>query len=223
MSESRFAVDAVLFDLDGTLVDSLPDIALSANRMLTELGRPSRDIAEIRRFVGKGIPHLVMRCMTEGAQASEQEIDAAIAVFRHHYAGINGQHTVVYPTVTDTLTQMRALGFKLACVTNKAEAFTLPLLEKLDLARHFDAVVSGDTLPVKKPDPAMLEHACTLLGSPRALMIGDSANDALAARAAGLPVLLVSYGYSEGAPVDTIECDGLLSSASDALARIQRA
>lgn len=223
MSDSRFAVDAVLFDLDGTLVDSLPDIALSANRMLAELGRPSRDIDEIRRFVGKGIPHLVTRCMTDGAGASEDEINAAIAVFRRHYAGINGQRAVVYPTVIDTLTQMRAMGFNLGCVTNKAEAFTLPLLEKLDLARHFDVVVSGDTLPFKKPDPAMLQHACRVLGSPRALMIGDSANDAVAARAAGLPVLLVSYGYSEGVPVDTIECDGLLSNASDALARIQRA
>lgn len=223
MSEAKFAVEAVLFDLDGTLVDSLPDIALSANRMLAELGRPQRDTAEIRRFVGKGIPNLVTRCMTEGAQADEVEIEAAIAAFRRHYAGINGQCAVVYPTVQDTLTQMRAMGLKLACVTNKAEAFTLPLLEQLDLARHFEAVVSGDTLAVKKPDPAVLQHACTLLGTQRALMIGDSANDAVAARAAGLPVLLVTYGYSEGVPVDTIECDGLLSTASDALARIQRA
>lgn len=223
MSAGKFAVEAVLFDLDGTLVDSLPDIALSANRMLAELGRPQRDEAEIRRFVGKGIPNLVTRCMTEGAQADEAEIEAAITVFRRHYAGINGQRAIVYPTVHDTLTQMRAMGLKLACVTNKAEAFTLPLLDKLDLARHFDAVVSGDTLPVKKPDPAVLHHACALLGTQRALMVGDSANDAVAARGAGLPVLLVTYGYSEGVPVDTIECDGLLSNASDALARIQRA
>src|SRR5690606_18878462 len=88
MSKGRLSVEAVLFDLDGTLVDSLPDIALSANRMLAELGRPRRDVAEIRRFVGKGIPNLVMRCMTEGAQADEAEIKAAIAVFRRHYAVI---------------------------------------------------------------------------------------------------------------------------------------
>lgn len=223
MSTAKFAVEAVMFDLDGTLVDSLPDIALSANRMLAEMGRPQRDMAEIRRFVGKGIPNLVTRCMTEDAQAGEAEIEAAIAVFRRHYAGINGQHAEVYPTVRVTLAQMRAMGLKLACVTNKAEAFTLPLLDKLELTHHFDAVVSGDTLPVKKPDPAVMHHTCTLLGTRRALMIGDSANDALAARAAGLPVLLVTYGYSEGVPVDTIECDGLLSTASDALARIQRA
>ena len=98
-------------------------------------------------------------------------------------------------------------------VTNKAEAFTLPLLATMGLAEHFEVVVSGDTLPVRKPDPAVLHHACALLGVQphEALMVGDSANDALAARAAGMPVMLVSYGYSEGLAVDTLECDGLLS------------
>ena len=120
------------------------------------------------------------------------------------------------------LEALRARQCKLAVVTNKAGDFTLPLLERMGIAGHFEAVVSGDTLPVKKPDPAMLFHACELLGVPagEALMIGDSANDALAARAAGMPVLLVTYGYSEGMPVDTIECDGLLSSALQVLDRI---
>lgn len=222
MRAKKFAVEAVLFDLDGTLVDSLPDIALAANLMLAELGRPQRDTDEIRRFVGKGIPNLVTRCMTDGAQASDAEIAAAIVVFRRHYAVVNGEQAVVYPTVVDTLVGMRALGLRLACVTNKAEAFTLPLLDRLGLSRYFDAVVSGDTLSVKKPDPAVLKHACELLKARHALMVGDSANDALAARAAGLPVLLVNYGYSEGVPVDTIECDGLLSTAAEALTRIQR-
>jgi phosphoglycolate phosphatase len=127
--------------------------------------------------------------------------------------------------VVDTLQAMRAHGLRLAVVTNKAEAFTLPLLERVGIAHHFDAVVSGDTLAVKKPDPAVLFHACGLLGvaADEALMIGDSANDALAARGAGMPVLLVTYGYSEGVPVDTIECDGLLSNALQALDRIAAA
>ena len=215
----RFPVRAVLFDLDGTLLDTIADLAEGANRMLAELGRPPRPLAEIHSFVGKGIPHLVRRCMTEDAHATEAQIEHATLVFRRHYAEVNGVHSTVYPGVIETLDAMRALDLRLACVTNKAEAFTLPLLERMGLDRYFGAVVSGDTLPVKKPDPATLHHACALLGvdSARALMIGDSANDALAARAAGMPVLLVTYGYSEGMAVDTIECDGLLSSTTGAL------
>lgn len=222
MSAGRFDVEAVLFDLDGTLIDTVDDIALAANRTLAELGRPVREVAQIRTFVGKGIPNLVTRCMTEGATASQDQIAAAVAVFLRHYADVNGVHATVYPTVRETLAALRQMGIKLACVTNKAEAYTLPLLERVGLADFFEVVVSGDTLPVKKPDPAMLHHACEALGVRRALMVGDSANDALAARAAGMPVLLVTYGYSEGVPVDTIECDGLLSNASEALDRIQR-
>ena len=223
MNAARFAVRAVLFDLDGTLLDTIEDLAEASNRMLEELGRPRRPLAQIHSFVGKGIPNLVRRCMTEDARASEAEIEQAVASFRRHYAQVNGQNTRIYPGVLDTLDAMRALNLQLACVTNKAEAFTLPLLERMGLMPYFGAVVSGDTLPVKKPDPAVLHHACDLLGvaSRHALMIGDSANDAQAARAAGMPVLLVTYGYSEGMPVDTIECDGLLSIATGALVRIE--
>jgi phosphoglycolate phosphatase len=160
--------------------------------------------------------------MTENSAASEGEIEHALASFRRHYAAVNGVHSRIYPGVIEALDAMLAMDLRLACVTNKAAAFTEPLLAHMGLARYFGAVVSGDTLAVKKPDPAVLHHACALLGvdSTRALMIGDSANDALAARAAGMPVLLVTYGYSEGMPVDTIECDGLLSSATGALGRI---
>lgn len=219
---THFPARAVLFDLDGTLLDTIGDLAEAAKRMLAELGRPQRPLEEIHSFVGKGLPNLVRRCLTENAEASEAEIDAAIPVFRRHYTVVNGLGTRAYPGVVETLEAMAARGFRLAVVTNKAGDFTLPLLERMDIARYFQAVVSGDTLPVKKPDPAMLVHACKLLGvSPReAVMIGDSANDALAARAAGMPVLLVSYGYSEGMPVDTIECDGLLSDALQALDHI---
>lgn len=222
MSDQAFTVDAVLFDLDGTLVDSLPDIAESANRMLAELGRPLRDVSQIRCFVGKGIPNLVQRCLAEGSDATAEEVAAAIEVFHRHYARVNGQCSSLYPDVVDALLALRGKGLKLACATNKAEAFTRPLLERMGIAPYFDAVVSGDTLAVKKPDPAMFVHACALLGVTRALVVGDSANDAIAARAAGLPVLLVTYGYSEGVPVDTLECDGLLSTTRDVLDRIVR-
>jgi len=215
----RFAPRAVLFDLDGTLLDTIADLAEAANRMLSELGRPLRPQDEIHRFVGKGIPNLVQRCLTEGSAASEAEIAAALPVFRRHYTVVNGIHARLYPGVDDTLRAMRGRGLRLAVVTNKAEAFTLPLLARTGIAGYFDTVVSGDTLAVKKPDPAVLHLACTRLGvsAGQALMIGDSANDALAAQGAGMPVLLVTYGYSEGMPVDTIECDGLLSSALQAL------
>lgn len=225
MSLARFPVRAVLFDLDGTLLDTIHDLADAANLMLAELGRPERPLAQIHSFVGKGIPNLVRRCMTEDAEAGEDEIERAVAVFRRHYTLVNGRSTRIYPGIVETLEAMRGMNLRLACVTNKAGDFTLPLLERTGLMPFFGAVVSGDTLAVKKPDPAVLHHACELLGvaAPHALMIGDSANDALAARAAGMPVLLVTYGYSEGMPVDTIECDGLLSDATGALARIEAA
>ena len=223
MSGVRYPAEAVLFDLDGTLLDTIADLAEGANRMLAELGRPLRTLDEVHSFVGKGIPNLVRRCLTENTQATEAEIDAALPVFRRHYAEVNGRATRIYPGVLETLAALREQGRRLAVVTNKAEAFTLPLLERMGIAGHFDAVVSGDTLPVKKPDPAVLFHACRLLGvdAGRAVMIGDSANDALAARGAGMPVLLVTYGYSEGMPVDSIDCDGLLSNAREALDRLQ--
>lgn len=224
MSGRRFAPRAVLFDLDGTLLDTVGDLAEASNRMLAELSRPLRSLDEVHSFVGKGLPNLVRRCLTEGGEATEAEIERAIVVFRRHYAEVNGQTTRIYPGVTEVLEDLQQRRIKLAVVTNKAGDFTLPLLERMGLNAYFDAVVSGDTLAVKKPDPAVLHHACELLQveAGEALMIGDSQNDALAARGAGMPVLLVTYGYSEGMPVDSIECDGLLSDALHVLDHIDR-
>ncbi|MCK9259704.1 MAG: phosphoglycolate phosphatase [Azoarcus sp.] len=224
MNGPRFSPRAVLFDLDGTLLDTIGDLAEAANLMLAELSRPARSQDEIHSFVGKGLPNLVRRCMTEDMQATETEIEVAMAVFRRHYALVNGRTTQIYPGVIEVLDELRERRLKLAVVTNKAGDFTLPLLERMGLTGYFDAVVSGDTLPVKKPDPAVLLHTCELLQveAGEALMIGDSQNDALAARRAGMPVLLVSYGYSEGMPVDSIECDGLLSNALHVLDHIDR-
>jgi len=219
VSEARFPVKAVLFDLDGTLLDTIHDLAAGANRMLSELGRAERPLAEIHSFVGKGIPHLVRRCMTEGTAASEPEIEHAVSVFKRHYAEVNGQATRIYDGVLETLQTLRANGIRTACVTNKAGDFTLPLLARMGIDGYFDAVVSGDTLSVKKPDPATVRHACALMGveASEALMVGDSANDAEAAQGAGMPVVLVRYGYSEGRAVDTIPCDALLSSMTEVL------
>ena len=218
---TRYAVDALLFDLDGTLVDSIGDLALAANAMLAELGRPARSLEEVRCFVGKGIPKLVERCLADAPLAGA-DFDAALEMFQRHYTETNGRVSQAYPGVADMLAALRAQGIPMACVTNKAAAFTEPLLQLTGIASFFDAVVCGDTRDVKKPHPGMLLHACEQLGVEigHVLMIGDSANDAQSARAAGCPVLLMTWGYTEGVPVDTIECDGLLSSANALLQRV---
>ncbi|MFA9440528.1 phosphoglycolate phosphatase [Uliginosibacterium sp. sgz301328] len=214
---------AVLFDLDGTLVDSIPDLAEAVRLMLAELGEPSRSEQETRGFVGKGIPHLVRSALAAGrAPRNDDEVRRAISVFSRHYAVTNGRKTTIYPGVLSGLSALHKLGVRMGCITNKDAAFTQALLRQLGLAQYFGAVVSGDTLPQKKPEPHQLWHACEQLGVERgeALMVGDSVNDALAARNAGIRVFLVTYGYSEGVPVDTIDCDGLLSSVVELPARL---
>ncbi|MCL2161533.1 MAG: phosphoglycolate phosphatase [Betaproteobacteria bacterium] len=208
-----FKAKAVLFDLDGTLLDTLSDLTEAANLMLAELGRPSLDRARLLGFVGRGVNDLISRCLADSGEPSTVEIDTAREIFRHHYVCVNGLTTQPYPGVAELLATLAARRLKMAVVTNKSAVFTLPLLQQFDMAKYFGAVVCGDTLPVRKPDPAMILYACKLLGAKpeESLMIGDSINDSLAARAAGAPVLLVKYGYSEGMPVESIDCDGLLS------------
>lgn len=210
-----FSPQAIFFDLDGTLVDSVPDLAEAARRMLRELSEPTRSDAEVATYVGKGIPMMVERALSVGRTPVEPaRLARAVEVFMGHYEDTNGKLTRAYPGVAETLPALRARGLKLGVVTNKAEAFIGPLLDELGLGQYFDCLIGGDTLPQKKPDPEPLWHACALVGVGReaALMVGDSGNDALCARRAGIPVLLMTYGYNEGVPVDTEDCDGLLSS-----------
>ncbi|MDR2209277.1 MAG: phosphoglycolate phosphatase [Azoarcus sp.] len=211
----RFAVKAILFDLDGTLLDTVADLTEAANLTLAELEKPALSQTHVLNFVGRGVNDLVHRCLAESDEPSVSEVADAHEIFRRHYARVNGRTTRPYPGVPELLAAFAARHLKMAVVTNKSSVFALPLLEQFGLTRYFGAFVCGDTLPVKKPDPAMIHHACNLLGvkPEESLMIGDSINDSLAARAAGMPVLLVKYGYSEGMPVDTIDCDGLLDSA----------
>lgn len=215
MNVRRFeGIQAVFFDLDGTLVDSIVDLAEAGRRMLAELGEATRSDEEICKFVGKGIPVLVERCLTvDRAPVSPERLKHAIEVFMRHYGDTNGLLSAAYPGVAETLVALKARGVKMGCVTNKAEAFVAPLMKKLDLWHFMDCVVGGDTLPKKKPDPDPLWHACEQLGVAReqALMVGDSSNDALCARRAGIPVVLMTYGYNEGEAVDSVDCDGLLS------------
>ncbi len=215
-------IKAVMIDLDGTLLDTVPDLAAAANATLAEIGRPPLGIDTIKSFVGKGIPVLVKRCLTGQLYADiepdEAELDRVLPIFKRHYARTNGQETLIYPGVVEGLNSMRALGLKLGCVTNKAAAFTEPLLERVGLDGYFSVVVSGDTLPEKKPHPAQLLHICRTLGvePAEALLIGDSLNDVEAARRGGCPVVCVDYGYNEGADVRTLECDAIVSSLDEA-------
>lgn len=201
------------FDLDGTLVDSIPDLAAACHAMLAELGQPSRTDDDIHRFVGKGMAVLVERCLTWEAAPEASLLEAGIVAFRRHYADINGRASTVYPGVVDGLEAFRALGLPLGVVTNKPAAFTAPLLERMGLAAYFEVVISGDTLAFKKPRPEPLLHACALLATEPGLNlhVGDSLNDIESARAAGCPVICVPYGYNEGRPVDSADCDALVS------------
>lgn len=213
-------VKAVMIDLDGTMLDTVADLAVAVNLMLAGLGRSPLAEARVRTFVGKGIPNLVQRSLA-GALAGEPDpalFERALPLYLNCYESVNGKHTTLYPGVREGLEALRSAGFPLACVTNKSERFTLPLLRQMRLADYFAIVVAGDTLPRKKPDPLPLAHACAHFGiAPRdMLMIGDSLNDTIAARAAGCPVFCVPYGYNEGADVRGLDVDAIVETLFEA-------
>ena len=202
--KTRCAVglQAAIVDLDGTLVDTLGDFEVALNRTLAELTLPAVDRAFIERTIGKGSEHLIRSTLAAvGGDASFY--DAAWAHYLRHYRAINGDHAEVYDGVVAGLDMLRAAGLALVCVTNKPQAFAVALLERKGLAGFFAQVFGGDSFERSKPDPLPLLRAAAALGSspPRTLVIGDSANDASAAHAAGCPLVLVSYGYNHGEPV----------------------
>jgi len=166
---------SVTIDLDGTLLDTIVDLADACNAMLAELGQPPRSQDEIHSFVGKGMAVLVERCLTYGAPPDMDLLTGGINAFHRHYTRINGRSARIYPGVIEGLDALNELGLSLACVTNKPAAFTEPLLARMGLAGYFPVVVSGDTLPHKKPRPEPILHACVLMGSspPANLHIGD--------------------------------------------------
>jgi phosphoglycolate phosphatase len=211
-------VKAVLVDLDGTLLDTAPDMAAAANAMLAEQGFPPLPTAVVREFIGSGVRALVERCLAASHLPMSEK---ALESFRSHYGRLNGAAATPFPGVVEALGRLRAAGLRLACVTNKAAAFTLPLLEKSGIAGFLDATVTPDQAGRRKPDPEPFLHACRLLGTaPReSLVVGDSWNDAEGARAAGCPVLLVAYGYNEGRDVRSLDSDGVVGSFGEAAER----
>ena len=215
---------AILFDLDGTLLDSAPDLAAAANAMLAELGLPARDPAVVATYIGKGIPKLVERTLTGSLDAAADPVRfaRALPIYERYYAEESGRRSVPFPGVIEGLRALRDAGLPLACITNKAERFTLDLLRRTGLDGFFQIVVCGDTVARKKPDPEPVVTACARLGvrPTDALMIGDSANDVQAARAAGCPVWCVPYGYNEGRPVETLDCDAIVPDLAEVARRL---
>jgi phosphoglycolate phosphatase len=219
-------VKAVAIDLDGTMLDTVEDLAIAVNMMLERIGRAPLEQALVRNFVGKGIGNLVERSLV-GAMEGKPEAalyERALPIYMNCYAEVNGRHTTMYPQVREGLDALRAAGFPLACVTNKSERYTLPLLVQMQLDGYFSVVVAGDTLPKKKPDPLPLTHVSEKFGitPSELLMIGDSLNDAEAARAAGCPVFCVGYGYNEGADVRSLDVDAIVETILDAAKLITR-
>ena len=220
----RFDVDAVIVDLDGTMVDTLGDFVVALNLMLADLPAPYRnhpvDRANVSRLVGKGSEHLLSSVLSlAGGQAGDAQAVYAQAwpSYQRHYLDINGQHSMVYPGVVAGLQRLRSQGLKLACLTNKPTAFARPLLQAKGLEHFFDQSFGGDAFERKKPDPLPLLKTCQALGTlpQRTLMIGDSSNDAQAARAAGCPVLLVTYGYNHGEPIRGVDADAFVDSLAE--------
>ena len=212
-------VKAVVVDLDGTMLDTIGDLANAANATRIELGFAPLDPEFIKTFVGKGIVNLVSRTLTDGRGGLEQAaLDQGVAVFERHYALCLAETTRAYPGVEQGLRALREMGLRLGCITNKAARFTHPLLEQTGLADYFEIVLAGDTLARKKPDPLPLLHAAEFfkVQPHELLLIGDSVNDVQAAHAAGCPVFVVPYGYNEGQDIRTQNYEALIAGLDEA-------
>ena len=209
--------DAALVDLDGTMVDTLGDFVAALDLTLDELALPRIPPLQVAQLVGKGGEYLVRGALAAVGLATgrvDELFAPALARFRAHYIAVNGRHSTVYPGVEQGLQQLTRSGLKLACVTNKPTDASEALLRAKGLHGYFTLVTGGDKFERIKPDPMPLVKTCEALGTApqRTLMIGDSLNDALAARAAGCPVVLVTYGFNHGQPVRSVDADGYLDS-----------
>ncbi|WP_435979493.1 phosphoglycolate phosphatase [Psychrobacter sp. DM4] len=195
----------LIFDFDGTLIDSVPDLADATNTMLEELGKPIYSLDTIKEWVGNGSRLLVERALVGKTEVvagalTQKEADHAESIFLEAYNNISDSKTVAYPDVDSGLRQSKDMGYTLALVTNKPIRFVPKILESFGWTPLFSSVLGGDSLLVKKPDPTPLLHTCQTLGftAEQAFMIGDSINDMLAGKNAGIDTLALSYGYNYG-------------------------
>ena len=207
------------FDLDGTLVDSVPDLTAAVNVMLGQIGLPARDEAQVRTWVGNGMNNLIRRALTgDMAGEADPELFArARPLYKAAYADHISVYSTLYPGARDGLTELVAAGWPLACVTNKAAEFALPLLERLDISHFFATVVGGECIPNPTPAPDSIRLCAERMGVAIAsgLMVGDSLNDVGAARNAGCPVVCVPYGYNHGQDIRTAQPDAVIASIAD--------
>ena len=209
----------VLIDVDGTLVDSVPDLAYCVDEMMKRLGRPPHGEERVRDWVGNGVERLVGRALVGqlDGEPSAEDFARAYPLFLELYRENTAQRSCLYPGVSEGLEYLRSQGYQLGCVTNKAAQFTVPLLKAMGIYDEFGIVVSGDTLPVKKPDPLPLLHAAEHFGvqPSDSLMLGDSRSDVTAARAAGFQVVCMSYGYNHGEDIRDYAPDAMIDSMAE--------
>lgn len=214
------AIQAVIIDLDGTMIHTAPDFLVAINAMRADFNLSPLDITTISHFVGKGTENLIDRVLSLDWDAAQinHHFDDALQSYLQHYLLINGEHSELYPQVIEGLQKFLDQGLRLACVTNKPIALTIPLLKSKGLFDYFEVIYGGDSLPRKKPDPLPLLQVCSdfnLLPA-QVFAIGDSSNDAQAARAAGCPVYHVPYGYNHGEAIQTLDTDGIVATLLEA-------
>ncbi|MET3434891.1 phosphoglycolate phosphatase [Herbaspirillum seropedicae] len=217
-------IKAAIIDLDGTMLDTAADFHVAVNRMRDDLGLTPLSQETIVNFVGKGTENLIRRVLAVDYAEDEaaQYFQQALAAYTEHYLAINGDYSSLYPGVLEGLQALRNKGLRLACVTNKPLAFAVPLLQKKGLRDFFEIVYGGDSFPKKKPDPMPLLQVCQdfALAPAQVVAIGDSSNDAQAARAAGCRVLNVPYGYNHGESIHDVDSDGIVSTLVEAAQQI---